>query len=463
MDKVKFLKLCAGKGWTGGEDLPGIKTWLAGLGHSDTEFTIGEGEKAQTHKIDEVWAIVPARKAMSFGAVAADTGTKARDMARMDAIVETSEAPAGIVKGRREEIFKKSYNQKAQRGLTIFPEADLAEYTAAMFRYDVFNQVGKDYSQKKMDLEIITKAQSVYTNTGGESLIDPQILGGMLYATEPHGAAGKIANVVNMTTESTWAKRKTGIFSLAHRLPTGQYASTGNTYDNVLLTARDTGGIIDVPQNLIDDAAISVADDLAATCGEARDIREDADFISGDGSATYGNQVGLLNALPAAAYIAGAGATWASLTEGDHLGLVGSVQNVKTDRLLWLCSRQYYVQVMCRLALGKGGTRPQDVSQGITVNGIKADAQYLGFPVVFEENNMPIASAGTTKSAFFGDFIGGSMLGRRNMLEVASSEHFKFDTGFVSFRVRARGCVNICGDGRVPATTYGPIVCLKTT
>jgi len=441
--------------YKGGEDLAAIKSHLAA--QKITKLEDAEGNEID---LDGSWENVE-RKSFKFPT--SEPSTKARDMSRMDAIVESHEAPAGIVKGRREEMLKKAYNQKAARGLTVFGEGDLAEYTAASFRYEVFNQVQKDYSQKARDLEIITKAQSVYTNTGGGSLIDPQILAGMLYSTEPAGAAGKLANIVTMTSESTWAKRKTGIFSLSHRLPTGQYASTQNSYDNVLLTARDMGGIIDIPQNLIDDAAISVADDLAATCGEARDIREDTDFILGDGSATYGNQVGLANALPTAAYISGAGNSWSALTLNDHLGLIGSVQNVKTSRLAWLASRQYYVQVMCKLALAAGGTRPQDIGQGVVVNGIKADAMFLGFPVVFEENNMAVASGSAVKSTYFGDFVGGSMIGRRTTLEVASSEHFKFDTGFVSFRVRARGCVNICGDGRVPATTYGPIVCLKTT
>lgn len=446
--KQTILQKFKDAGYTGDAQLVNIQNWLKEK-ELETDTVEVDG------KAINLAEVFTERKAFSFNSA---PETKSREVNRITAMIDEKSAPAGIVRGRRVEALKKSYQAKADRGQTRFADADEAELLAAGFRLSFMGT--KDYSQRAADTEIMVKGQSVYTNTGGGSLIDPQFLAGLLYVTEPTGACRRLSNVVTMNSDVAWAKRKTGIFTMSHRLPTGSYASSENSYDNVQLTARDVGCIVNVPQNLIDDAAISVIDDLAGSAQEALQKREDADWTIGDGSATYGNQVGLIGALPSSAYINAAGATWASITDANILSLIGSVQNVDLGRCAFLCSRQFYVQVLAKLAQAKGGVTAQEVYSGVVVNGIKANAQYQGFPVVFEQNNLPVASAGTTKSLYFGDFMGGSMLGVRKSIEVAVSEHSSFSTGGVDVRFSARSCINVHGDGK--GSTYGPIVALVT-
>lgn len=444
--KQTILQKFKDAGYTGDAQLVNIQTWLKEK-ELDTDKVEVDGKEIN---LAEVFV---ERKSFSF-----KSDEKTREVNRVTAMLEEKSAPAGIVRGKRVEALKKSYQAKADRGQTRFADADEAEALAAAFRLSFMGS--KDYSQRAADTEIMTKGQSVYTNTGGGALIDPQFLAGLLYVTEPTGACRRLCNVVTMTSDVTWAKRKTGIYTMAHRLPSGSYASSENSYDNVQLTARDVGCIVNVPQNLIDDAAISVIDDLAGSAQEALQKREDADFTVGDGGATYGNQVGLTAALPTAAYITGAGNQWSELTDGNILSLIGSVQNVDLGRCAFLCSRQFYVQVLAKLAQAKGGVTGQEVYSGVVVNGIKANAQYQGFPVVFEQNNMPVAEANSSKCLYFGDFMGASMLGVRKAIEVAVSEHSSFSTGGVDVRFSARSCINIHGDGK--GSTYGPVVGLVT-
>jgi HK97 family phage major capsid protein len=242
---------------------------------------------------------------------------------------------------------------------------------------------------------------------------------------------------------------------MAHRAATGSFALSDNSYDTVNLTAKDIGCLVKVNINLFDDAAINVADDINSSIAEAQLIREDSDYILGDGSATYGNQLGLANALPAGAYINASGGTWASITSGDITKIIGSVENVNPSRLAFLGSRQWFAQVGIRLNVEL--QRFKDIIGPSTGGG---DASLLGYPFYFTQV-MPTASAGTSKCLYFGDFVGGSMLGVRKEVQVATSDSFYFDTGDIAIRAHARMNVNIHGDGR--GSTFGPIVSLVTT
>lgn len=460
MNRIQFLNLLSKEGYSGGEDLTAVKAFLKSKEVDTETFQDASGT---THKVDDVWAKVE-RKALKLATAAEDRSDLDAKVKGINSIIDSKQAPAAFIADMPIRLKKKAYNEKAKLGKTYFNDADEAEAVAASFRYLVAREKG--YAQLANDEAIITKAASAFTNTGGAALVANQFVQTLVYNTEPAGVCRQLAYVVNMTSDVTNVPRKTDILSLSHRLPSGSYTETQNAYDLVNLVAKDIGGIARIPQNLIDDAAISVVDDIAATIQEARGIREDKDFINGDGSATYGGNVGLTAGLVSGAYITqGSGSTWSAQTLTDFTGLISSVENVNPDRLAFLCSRQYYANVMLRLAAlpggssNAGGNTMREVANGL--GGISnAGASFLGFPVIFSQQ-MPLVTGLTQKSVYFGDFMAGSMLGTRNILDIATSEHAYFTTGEIGVRVRVRGCVNICGDGR--GGTYGPIVALKTS
>src|SRR5690606_28154729 len=128
--------------------------------------------------------------------------------------------------------------------------------------------------------------------------------------------------------------------------------------------------------------------------------------------------------------------------------------NVSNGRLAFVCSRQFYVQVMLNLDIAANHYKSL-----VTGNQGNADAVFLGYPVYFSQV-LPRAAAPATNSCYFGDFREASMLGDRRDLRVESSRDFYFDSDETDIRATPRYAVNIHGDGR--GSTYGPVVCLVT-
>lgn len=354
------------------------------------------------------------------------------------------------------KVEHKAYNAKATRGEAAFTDADSAETCAAYIRLAICANV-PGYAQKANDLAIVknysTKAQVEYDNTLGGYTVPPEFVAQLLYMTEPYGTARKLANVRRMSRDVQQYPRKTGIPGMTWVGESQTVTAQNNTYDLVELVAKKMMTLMSASNELLEDSAINIADDIASSVREAYDISVDQAYFNGDGTATYGGFTGLKNALPAGAYINGSGGTWASLTTADHNKLIGSVENVSPGRLAFVGSRQYYHQVCMRLE------KAPSQFKGL-IEGPAADGSFLGFPFYFSQV-LPTSTAATQKSVYFGDFVGASMIGERRDLTIMASEHSAFANDMIQYRATARASINIHGDGR--GSTIGPIVALVTT
>lgn len=357
---------------------------------------------------------------------------------------------------------RKRYNAKAAQGLAKFGDAEAMEAFNAAYRQTCLELCPgvKAYypeAQREADRDICGKDGSELVNTLGGALVADDFRKNLIYATEPYGIARFVANVVNMTGGNTIFPRKTGIITMTATAQTGTLSSADNTYDNVQLTAKQYGVIIKSQRQLFSVAAIDVGDDIATSILEAYYKRCDQNYFLGDGTSTYNGDAGLAVALPSSAYLA-AGSAWSAVTKDAFSNAPGFVENADMSRCVWVMSRQAYYQTVVRLGLALGGNTASnfiDGSFGKTMGSI------LGTPCYFSQV-LPTASPATTVPwAYFGDFTGASMLGIRTQLEITPSS----EAGFAQNQIWTRGvaeiAVNIHGDGR--ASTYGPIVALKTT
>jgi HK97 family phage major capsid protein len=227
---------------------------------------------------------------------------------------------------------------------------------------------------------------------------------------------------------------------------TGTITAGDNNYGNVTLVAKKYGALFQVSRELLIDSAVNIADDIARSIAEAQAIAEDDAYFKGDGSATYANQLGLLNSLPSGAV--SSAISWSSLAISDFTTMMGKVANIDPSRLAFICSRQFFYQVM--LKLEKATSQFKMLAEGLP----GADVSFLGYPVYFSQR-MPLTSTASTHSCYFGDFTGGTMLGDRKQLEVMTSDIYYFNTDSLGVRGISRFCVNIHGDGR--AGSNGPI------
>jgi len=346
----------------------------------------------------------------------------------------------------------KSMGVGKAKGQPKFGDADTAEACAASIRLAICGNVG--YAQKKNDLAIVGKAQVEFDNTLGGYTVPPEFFAQLMYLTEPYGVARKLANVRTMTRDVQMQPRKTGIPTMGWVSEGATSTVQNTTYDNVELTAKKLQLLMEASNELLEDAAVSIADDIAASVAEAYDIAIDSAYFLGDSTSTYGGFSGLTQALPAAAYINGAG-NWAAFTTGDFNKALGSIQNVNSGRIVMVGSRQFFHQVCMRLE--KATSQFKNLAEG-AIGG--ADASFLGYPFYFSEV-MPVATGSSVRSVYIGDLVGATMIGERRDLTIMASEHAAFSRDSIQYRATARASIAIHGDGR--GSTIGPVACLLAT
>ena len=434
-------------GLTGDVTLESAKAHVARLASEGVEFTDANGVAIN---VDAIWNAKSAIKLADD--VAAVKGTASPHATIADAATD-SVGPQRFSIGNAN---RKAYANKIKSGRAAFSDVDQAETFGAWARSTIAGQRGFEYASKKADLEIVGKAQVEFNNQLGGALVPSEFLPNLVWLTEQYGVARKIANVVPMSRDVVNVPRKTAINGMVAVTEAGTIAANDNSYSNVALTAKKYGNLFQVSRELLADSAINIADDIARSIAEAQAIAEDQAYFLGNGSGTYASQVGLIAGLPGFGGTSGAypaGVAWASMAVTDFTTAIGRVENVNPSRLAFVCSRQFFAQVM--LKLDKVANQFKDLTTGMA--GV--DGTFLGYPVYFSQV-MPTANS-ANPACYFGDFMGATMLGDRRQVEIATSDQFYFNSDSLAIRGTSRFCVNIHGDGR--GSTFGPIVALVGT
>ena len=464
MDWAKILKFAKAKGYTGADDAAGeVSTFLASKNlilaaddGTDLDLTAIQKAHAEANK---------PRRVTLVDAEETRTAELEDENAKLKARAKGAASVHGATVGGNDEpqrfsignTARKAYESKIKnagvgkgQNQAKFSDVDTAEMCAASIRLAMCGTKG--YAQKANDLDILKKGQVAFDNTLGGYLVPEEFVAQLIYATEPYGVARKVANVRRMTENLQRLPRKTGIPTMGWVGEAQSTTAQNATFDQVEMAARELQLLMSASNTLLSDSAINISDEIATTVREAYDIAIDSAYFIGDGTATYGGFTGLKTALPASAYITATGA-WSAYVTADFHKALGSLENINSSRIAMVMSRQAYFQICQRL--DKATSQFKDL-----IMGTGADAAFLGYPVYFSQV-LPTATASSAKSIYIGDFVGGSMIGERQDLTGASSEHSLFSTNSMQWRANARASVNIHGDGR--GSTYGPIVCLVNT
>jgi HK97 family phage major capsid protein len=453
MNRKGLISLIRNNGFT--ETTPTLETTKAFVAKLAAEGVEINGSDGNPINVDAVWS---AKSVLTLAGDDADTALSEshRKSIIADAKGSTSPHGDGEVSDRSPKMFnvgngqRKAYERKVREGTAVFNDFDEAMTFKAWVRLSVAGQY--DYPAKKADIDICRKGQVEYNQQLGGALVPQVFVPQLIWLTEQYGAAKRLANVVPMSSESAVYPRKTGIVSMSPAGEGSTLSVTDNSYGNVTLTAKKYAVLMSMSNELFNDSAINVPDDIARTIAEAESIAIDQAYFLGNGQSTYAGQVGLAGALPSAAYITAA--AWASITKDHFALLMGAVENVNAARLKFACTRQFFVQVMMRL--DKASSQFKDIATGNLGGGT-----FMGYDVVFSQVMPTVSAASSTHfPCYFGDFEGGSMIGDRQMLSIATSEHALFSSDSIAVRGTSRFNVNIHGDGR--GSTYGPIVGFKT-
>jgi HK97 family phage major capsid protein len=254
-----------------------------------------------------------------------------------------------------------------------------------------------------------------------------------------------------MSSDTLTAPKVTGELTVYYP-GEGQAATASDlTLGGLGFVAKKRAIIAHASSELNGDALISFADTLRRGAAFALAAKEDRELVLGDGTSTYGNEVGLLSSIGSAS-VAQAATGHDLLTEldiGDWTAPMAKLPERHVDaRLSWIMSAAVYFGSALRACGGN--------SQGFDELG---RPMFLGYPVNFSID-MPTATAANTVFALFGIFEKCVMIGERTPFALAMSEHAGFATGTFAFRAGSRYDLNVSEAG--DSSNAGAFVALKT-
>lgn len=312
----------------------------------------------------------------------------------------------------------------------------------------------------------ITRGQVESVNEKGGFLVPEEFGNDLIDLREQFGVFRRNAKIVPMASDSRTDPRRTGGLE-AYFDGEGQAGTESEKlWDRVGLTAKKLKVMARVSSELNEDSVINMADDLIGEIAYAFAKKEDRCGFLGDGSATYGNIVGVTTRLKNLGTIAntaglkvGSGNAYSELTLADFEEVVALLpEYADTPMAKWFVNRSFYFKVMVKLLLASGGVTAAEVESGRA-------KKFLGYDVEWVQV-MPKAEANSQVCAVFGDLAKAASLGSRRDTTIALSEHSRFSEDEIEIKGTERFDINVHSVGNNTATEAdkepGPIVGLIT-
>lgn len=231
----------------------------------------------------------------------------------------------------------------------------------------------------------------------------------------------------------------------------------------VALSAVKKATLTKISSELADDSLINFADVVATRSAYELARQLDGEYILGDGvgSATYGAETGLIEALVAGGThtLASTNTAWSDVTLADFNILMGLLPDRfyvdgPSSTLVpccWIMSRQFYATVVQQLMYAAGGNTTGDIAAG-------TGHQLMGYPIYFT-SLMP-ADGADSICCLFGNFMEAVALGMRRDISIGTSSEFAFDEDVVTVRATMRSNINVHEPG--VTTTPGAYVGMAT-
>lgn len=228
------------------------------------------------------------------------------------------------------------------------------------------------------------------------------------------------------------------------------------TLGSAEMMARKVAALTKVPTELDEDAVVQVGEMITTSMAYAMADKIDEAAFNGDGTSTYGGNVGLKNALNSSAVQDAASGNDSALTLdlADFEATVGLYPQYPGAMPRWFVHSAVYWASMARLMDAGGGNRVQDLGSGPVM-------QFLGYPVEFTQV-LP-STTGTLASTiicYFGDLRLGASYGTRRSARADVSVDRYFENDLIGIRMTER--VGILIHERGDTIRTRPIVALKT-
>ena len=292
------------------------------------------------------------------------------------------------------------------------------------------------------DHGLILGAQTGGTNSEGGFLVPDPLSDAIIDVRDSVGVARQISRVNPMTSDTLSVPKRSGGLTIDYPSEAGSITASDKAWANVSLAVKKQATLSKVSNELLADAVINVADDLASEIGFAFAQASDNELINGDGSSTYGSETGVISALGAAGKVTlDSGETsQSSVTLADLHSVAGKLGDKHHAQAVWVMNRSFYSNVVQKLVYAAGGNTVSDIAGG-------SGASLFGYQVYLTEQ-MP-ADAADKCIALFGAFVNGVVIGDRDGVEIAMSDSVYFADDCMGIRATARNDINVhdAGDG----------------
>jgi HK97 family phage major capsid protein len=370
--------------------------------------------------------------------------------------VEKTEAPEtkeSVVENRNYAVPRATGKLKGFVG----PNAEERAYRAGM-HLKGFVLGDEEARRWCRDHGVESRAQAGGINSLGGVLVSEELSSEIIRLVEEFGVVPSEFRRVSMNTDSILVARRTGGLSAR---PIGENAAPTTsdvTFDNVNLVAKLWGIDNRVPNSLLEDSVVDLADAMAVEVAQSFAEAFDNAGLIGDGGSTYHGTVGVASAINDGTHTAGvvtatSRTTFDALTLTDFTNLVARLPLFARRSAKFYISPAGYGSSMLRLMVSNAGNNASDIAGG-------ANLQFLGFPVVLC-HPLQSALAGTTGTVacLFGDMSQAATYGERRAVTIKtdSSRFVEYDQTLTFATARVAIVAHDLGS----TTKAGPVVALK--
>ena len=301
-------------------------------------------------------------------------------------------------------------------------------------------------------------------NTYGGAIVPTEMEQSIIDLRDTYGVFRANTKVQPMSSDHMVIPRRVGgptAYVMGENPGSGVTASQ-KTWDQVELTARKWGVLVQYSSELAEDAIINVADDLAVEIAYAFAKQEDDDAFNGDGTSSYAGTLGILAKMidgsHTGSYYTAAGAanscdTYDEVGTDDLGGIMAALPAYVYQRgnPKWFCPVAAKALVFDRLAMAASGATKAEI-------GSLNPTSYAGYPIV----PVPIwANTGATDfsgliAILFGDMSMATTLGDRRgtTIKVSTDRYVEYDMLAIVGTTRFDINVHDVGQG----TAAGPLV-----
>lgn len=309
------------------------------------------------------------------------------------------------------------------------------------------------------DHGVESRAQAGGVNSLGGVLVSDEMSNEIIRLVEEFGAFPANARRMPMSSDSMVIARRTGGLTARAVGENTEISTSDVNFDNVQLTARIWGIANRIPNSLLEDSIIDLADVMALEIAQAFAEAFDNTGFIGDGTSTYHGETGITvkiddgNHTASVVTAANGNTTFGTLDLDDFTKAVAKLPLYAKRNAKWYISPSGWGAAMLRLMAAAGGNTKGDVAGGYA-------EQFLGYPVVMC-HPMVGALTGTTGqvACLFGDLSQAATFGERRAIAIrtASERYIEYDQTLTFATTRNAIVVHDLGN----TTTAGPMIGLK--